>query len=67
MQISQHLLPVDQTVQTCIAGESTVIKAIRDEIFKVRGMKKDDAYVSGYWKVGMIEDEHQTYKQTMHA
>ncbi len=50
-------------VQTCIAGESGVIKALRDFLIKDRGLAKQDAYISGYWKIGLVEDEHQKVKR----
>ena len=53
----------DGIIQTCIAGESSVIKALRSYINVERGVSKDDCYISGYWKVGLIEDEHQQMKR----
>jgi NADPH-dependent ferric siderophore reductase len=50
-------------VQTCIAGESAMVKALRTEIINRRGVPKGDAYISGYWKIGLIEDEHQQAKR----
>ncbi|MCF2905402.1 siderophore-interacting protein [Octadecabacter sp. CECT 8868] len=50
-------------VQTCIAGESSMIKALREEIINRRGVPKSDAYISGYWKIGLVEDEHQAAKR----
>ncbi|MEX0284799.1 MAG: siderophore-interacting protein [Paracoccaceae bacterium] len=50
-------------VQTCIAGESAMVKALRAEILTRRGISKEDAYIAGYWKIGLIEDEHQAYKR----
>ena len=50
-------------VQTCIAGESSAIRALRDYVLKERGVDKSDAYISGYWKVGLVEDEHQQMKR----
>jgi NADPH-dependent ferric siderophore reductase len=50
-------------VQTCIAGESGMIKSLREEIVNRRGVPKGDAYISGYWKIGLIEDEHQAVKR----
>jgi len=56
-------LPAFQgSVQTCIAGESSMIKALRDEIVTQRGVPKANTYISGYWKIGLIEDEHQKFK-----
>jgi len=53
----------DGTVQTCIAGESGMIKTLRQHIMTDRQVPKQDAYISGYWKIGLIEDEHQEYKR----
>ena len=50
-------------VQTCIAGESGVIKALRNYISNDRQAPKNDCYISGYWKIGLIEDEHQQMKR----
>ena len=52
-------------VQTCIAGESSMIKAVREEIVNRRGVPKSNAYISGYWKIGLIEDQHQEFKRQM--
>ena len=46
-------------VQTCIAGESKAIKAIRYHLLQERRLPKRDCYISGYWKIGLIEDEHR--------
>jgi NADPH-dependent ferric siderophore reductase len=51
------------TVQTCIAGESGVIKALRSYVTGEKGLAKQDCYISGYWKMGLIEDEHQQMKR----
>ena len=51
------------SVQTCIAGESSMIKQLREEIVNKRGVPKTDVYISGYWKIGLIEDEHQQVKR----
>ncbi|SHM19980.1 siderophore-interacting protein [Roseibium suaedae] len=50
-------------VQTCIAGESTAIRSFREFVLKDKGVDKADAYISGYWKVGLVEDEHQEMKR----
>lgn len=54
----------DGTVQTCIAGESTMIKDLRKYLMVDRALPKKDAYISGYWKIGLVEDEHQAMKRT---
>ena len=53
----------DGIVQTCIAGESTVIKALRSYIVNVKNGEKLDCYISGYRKLGLIEDEHRQIKR----
>lgn len=50
-------------VQPCIAGESSAIKDLRHYLLVERGMSREDAYISGYWKIGLIEDEHQKLKR----
>lgn len=53
----------DGTVQTCIAGESSVIRSLRDYLHNERKVPKADTYISGYWKIGLVEDEHQKMKR----
>ena len=50
-------------VQTCIAGESGVIRSLRDFLANEKHVPRDDTYISGYWKIGLIEDEHQQAKR----
>lgn len=50
-------------VQTCIAGESGVIKSLRWFLANEKQVPRDDTYISGYWKIGLIEDEHQQAKR----
>ncbi|WP_018688495.1 siderophore-interacting protein [Ahrensia kielensis] len=51
------------TIQTCIAGESSVIRALRVYLVNEKQVPKENAYISGYWKIGLIEDEHQIEKR----
>ena len=53
----------DGVIQTCIAGESGVIKSLRTFFKDETQIPKDDIYISGYWKIGLIEDEHQAQKR----
>ncbi len=53
----------DGCIQSCIAGESSLIKALRHELLIKRALLKEDCYISGYWKVGLIEDDHQKMKR----
>ncbi|MEM6566352.1 MAG: siderophore-interacting protein [Pseudomonadota bacterium] len=50
-------------VQTCIAGESGVIRALRGFLHQDLGLARADTYISGYWKIGLVEDEHQKMKR----
>lgn len=50
-------------VQTCIAGESGVIKALRTHLLQEKKLPREDTYISGYWKIGLVEDEHQAMKR----
>ena len=50
-------------VQTCIAGESGVIQTLRAMLHQERQIPRQDTYVSGYWKIGLVEDEHQAMKK----
>jgi NADPH-dependent ferric siderophore reductase len=50
-------------VQTCIAGESGVIRTLRAFLSQEKQVPREDTYISGYWKIGLIEDEHQKTKR----
>lgn len=50
-------------VQTCIAGESGVIRALRAFLHQEKQLPREDTYISGYWKIGLVEDEHQRMKR----
>ncbi|MEM9222402.1 MAG: siderophore-interacting protein [Pseudomonadota bacterium] len=50
-------------VQTCVAGESSAIKGLRNLLHVEKNLPRPDAYISGYWKIGLVEDEHQQVKR----
>lgn len=50
-------------VQTCIAGESGVIRSLRSFLHIEKQLPREDVYISGYWKIGLVEDEHQKMKR----
>lgn len=54
-------------VQTCIAGESGVIRSLRGFLHQEKKVPREDTYISGYWKIGLIEDEHQRLKRAENA
>jgi hypothetical protein len=37
--------------------------AIRDHLNNTRQVPRKDTYISGYWKIGLVEDEHQKMKR----
>ncbi|MBR9864731.1 MAG: siderophore-interacting protein [Rhodobacteraceae bacterium] len=53
----------DERLQVCIAGESSMIRALRQYLLIDRKLPKADAYIAGYWKIGLVEDEHQIEKR----
>ena len=53
----------DGRVQTCIAGESGVIRSLRGFLANEKHVPREDTYISGYWKIGLVEDEHQKAKR----
>lgn len=50
-------------VQVCVAGESNTIKSLKKILLNEKGVAKSDSYISGYWKIGLIEPEHQQFKK----
>ncbi|MEM7211172.1 MAG: siderophore-interacting protein [Pseudomonadota bacterium] len=50
-------------IQTCIAGESGVIRSLRAFLHQEKRLPRQDTYISGYWKIGLVEDEHQKVKR----
>lgn len=50
-------------IQTCIAGESGVLKSLRAFLTQQENLQRADTYISGYWKIGLVEDEHQKLKR----
>lgn len=53
----------DGRVQTCVAGESGVIRALRAFFHQEQSIPRADTYISGYWKIGLVEDDHQKLKR----
>ncbi|MEM9330626.1 MAG: siderophore-interacting protein [Pseudomonadota bacterium] len=51
-------------VQTCVAGESGVIRELRNFLNNDMMIERKHTYISGYWKIGLVEDEHQVYKRS---
>ena len=51
-------------VSTWAACEFTTMRALRAYFRKERGIDKNKAYVSSYWKKGMSEDQHKRAKRS---
>lgn len=51
------------TLQTCIAGESGIIRSLRAYLHNEKAVPRENTYISGYWKIGLVEDEHQAEKR----
>ncbi|MEO0393159.1 MAG: siderophore-interacting protein [Pseudomonadota bacterium] len=62
-QILRDMHWPEGTVQTCIAGESGAIRSLRAYLHNEKALPKQDTYISGYWKIGLIEDEHQAMRR----
>lgn len=51
-------------IQTCVAGESSMVKSLRQFLNVEKGLPREDTYISGYWKYGLVEDEHKKFKRS---
>ena len=54
-------------IQTCIAGESSLIKQLRNYLLVEKQIPRKDTYISGYWKIGLVEDDHRLWKSTQNT
>lgn len=50
-------------VQTCSAGESSDVRSLRAFLHQEKALPRGDTYISGYWKIGLVKDEHQKIKR----
>lgn len=54
-------------VRTMIAGETDVIRSLRLFLRQDKGVERARVYASGYWRIGLAEDEHQKIKREIDA
>lgn len=54
-------------VRTMIAGETGVIRSLRLFLRQDKGLDRARVYASGYWRIGLVEDEHQRVKREIDA
>lgn len=50
-------------IQACVAGEHSVIQDMRRFLLVEKQVPREDAYIAGYWKIGLVEDQHQALKR----
>lgn len=50
-----------------VAGESGAIAALRKYLVAERGLDRRAMYISAYWKIGLVEDQHQVQKNVAAA
>ncbi|ABD55043.1 siderophore-interacting protein [Jannaschia sp. CCS1] len=60
----QRLTLPDGRIKTLVAGETGVIRALRLHLRGERALPRADVYASGYWRIGLAEDQHQKVKNT---
>jgi NADPH-dependent ferric siderophore reductase len=51
-------------VHAFVHGERGYMKALRDILFKQRGLQRSQVSLSGYWALGRAEDQFQAEKKT---
>lgn len=51
------------TVHAFVHGEREYVKALRDVLFKQRGLERNQVSISGYWAYGRSEDRFQAEKK----
>jgi len=57
-------LPVSQNCQVAVIGEHSVVATLKDYFFGELGLDPDANYISPYWKIGLVEEEHQALKKS---
>lgn len=56
-------LPLPDDLQVAVIGEHTVVATLKDYFFGQIGLDPEQNYISPYWKIGLVEDEHQILKK----
>lgn len=65
VRLAESIAWPEGRVQVCVAGESSTVKALRQFLLNEKGIDKKSAYISGYWKIGLVEPEHQKFKKSI--
>ncbi|MEL7536564.1 MAG: siderophore-interacting protein [Pseudomonadota bacterium] len=53
----------DGRASVFVAGEAGVVRKFRTWLLDEKNVAKADAYISGYWKVGLVEEQYQADKR----
>lgn len=56
-------LDLPDSLQVAVIGEHSVVATLKDYFFKTHGLDPLQNYASPYWKIGLVEDEHQVLKK----
>jgi len=56
-------LDLPESLQVAVIGEHTVVATLKDYFFAEVGLDPNENYISPYWKIGLMEDEHQRLKK----
>ena len=56
-------LELPESLQVAVIGEHTVVASLKDYFFVQKGLDPEQNYISPYWKIGLVEDEHQKLKK----
>jgi NADPH-dependent ferric siderophore reductase len=54
-------------LRSLIAGETDVVRSLRLFLRQDKGVERTRVYASGYWRIGLAEDEHQKVKREIDA
>jgi len=56
-------LSLPDSLQVAVIGEHTVVANLKHYFFGEIGLNPDENYISPYWKIGLVEEEHQALKK----
>jgi len=65
--VESDLAQREETTSWFIHGVAEMIRDLRRHLFVDHGIAKSDVSISGYWRLGMIEDEWQSSKRDFTA
>ena len=51
-------------VSTWVAGETSMVRQIREHFVAEKGLEREFRYTSGFWKIGHTEDTHHLIKRS---